>query len=456
MVLVLAIGDLHIPTRAADIPAKFKKLLVPGKMHKAIVTGNSGKEALEFVRSLVSAETVAVAGDWDADPALPLTATLTVGSIKIGVVHGHSVIPWGDRLALSAVARELDCDVLISGHTHTFDAFESESRFYLNPGSATGAFSPFKPLVRVPIPRDSVEPPPTINPAAESVNINNNIDDNDNAGDKPVEEKQPELSAAANNATTNNANESVGLPAEESKGFIDSNKENDVNNSNDDAHQKIEPESLKNELQEDSANSENHSEDNQENQKETPDFVEEKYQRENECRHDENTNDDDADENAAVISANGGAVSQYQSFADVHEFGHDDAGWGNESPKLKPISHDADNIPHNNIYNQHNQDESLSESRQEKEITADPTPVAPTVAQTPGAILASAPSATTASASAVPLTKKQDEKRAFKLVSQVVPSFALLDIQGNTVVVYVYKLVDGDVKVEKLEFTKKI
>ena len=31
-VLVLVIGDLHIPHRTADIPKKFKALLVPGKI----------------------------------------------------------------------------------------------------------------------------------------------------------------------------------------------------------------------------------------------------------------------------------------------------------------------------------------------------------------------------------------------------------------------------------------
>ncbi|GIL82321.1 hypothetical protein Vretifemale_11183 [Volvox reticuliferus] len=40
MVLVLCIGDLHIPHRAADLPAKFKELLKPGKIHTTICVGN--------------------------------------------------------------------------------------------------------------------------------------------------------------------------------------------------------------------------------------------------------------------------------------------------------------------------------------------------------------------------------------------------------------------------------
>lgn len=40
MVLVLCIGDLHIPHRATDLPAKFKTLLVPGKIHHILSPGN--------------------------------------------------------------------------------------------------------------------------------------------------------------------------------------------------------------------------------------------------------------------------------------------------------------------------------------------------------------------------------------------------------------------------------
>lgn len=40
MVLVLCIGDLHIPHRSVDLPREFKNLLVPGKVHQTLCTGN--------------------------------------------------------------------------------------------------------------------------------------------------------------------------------------------------------------------------------------------------------------------------------------------------------------------------------------------------------------------------------------------------------------------------------
>ncbi len=36
------------------------------------------------------------------------------------------------------------------------------------------------------------------------------------------------------------------------------------------------------------------------------------------------------------------------------------------------------------------------------------------------------------------------------------PSFVLMDVQDIHIVFYIYKLVQGEVKVEKLDFTKKL
>lgn len=45
------------------------------------------------------------------------------------------------------INRQLDCDILITGHTHQFEAYEHENRFYVNPGSITGAFTPLESKV---------------------------------------------------------------------------------------------------------------------------------------------------------------------------------------------------------------------------------------------------------------------------------------------------------------------
>lgn len=52
------------------------------------------------------------------NPALPPSLVLQHGPLRIGLLHGHQVVPLGDTEALSAVARKMDVDVLISGGTH--------------------------------------------------------------------------------------------------------------------------------------------------------------------------------------------------------------------------------------------------------------------------------------------------------------------------------------------------
>lgn len=48
MVLVLCIGDLHLPHRAADLPTKFKSLLVPGKISHILCPGNLCTEVCQL------------------------------------------------------------------------------------------------------------------------------------------------------------------------------------------------------------------------------------------------------------------------------------------------------------------------------------------------------------------------------------------------------------------------
>jgi vacuolar protein sorting-associated protein 29 len=49
--LVLVLGDFHIPHRAASIPEKFQRMLVPNKMQHILCTGNLvTKEQYEELR----------------------------------------------------------------------------------------------------------------------------------------------------------------------------------------------------------------------------------------------------------------------------------------------------------------------------------------------------------------------------------------------------------------------
>lgn len=82
-----------------------------------------------------------VRGDCDKETSLPERKVVQIGNFKIGLIHGHQVIPWGDRQSLAALQRQLDVDVLISGHTHKFELQTVEKACLLNPGSGSGAYS---------------------------------------------------------------------------------------------------------------------------------------------------------------------------------------------------------------------------------------------------------------------------------------------------------------------------
>lgn len=121
---------------------QFKKLLTPGKIGQILCLGNlTDRDTFEFLRQ-IAPDLQLVKGDFDVDsPNLPLSKVVTHGSLRIGFTHGHTIIPPGDADSLLIAARQMDVDVLLWGGTHKFEAYELEGRFFINPGSATGAFT---------------------------------------------------------------------------------------------------------------------------------------------------------------------------------------------------------------------------------------------------------------------------------------------------------------------------
>ncbi|KAK5724541.1 Vacuolar protein sorting-associated protein 29 [Elasticomyces elasticus] len=172
--LVLVLGDLFIPDRAintADAIAQFKKLLTPGKIAQILCLGNlTSPSAYQFLKHLAP-DLQLVKGDFDIPLTNPsqsqtqsqtsqqtpqnataaeastfpiptaLSKVVTHGSLRIGFTHGDSILPPGDPDALLIAARQMDVDVLCWGGTCRFEAYEMEGKFFINPGSATGAVS---------------------------------------------------------------------------------------------------------------------------------------------------------------------------------------------------------------------------------------------------------------------------------------------------------------------------
>ena len=140
--LVLIVSDLFIPLRTPEIDAQFRSILLPNKIQHVLCLGNVGnQETFDWLHSL-SSDFHAIRGDYDINKNLPEKLSLQIGNFKIGMIHGHQIIPMGDLEILSNVQRELDCDILASGYTHQLSVNIKENKLYLNPGSISGALSP--------------------------------------------------------------------------------------------------------------------------------------------------------------------------------------------------------------------------------------------------------------------------------------------------------------------------
>ncbi|GJQ10314.1 hypothetical protein GpartN1_g5149.t1 [Galdieria partita] len=141
MVLVLTIGDFHIPSRVAAVPLKFRELLVPGKIQRVLCTGNlCNKETEEFLK-VICPEIQITKGDMDdVQSEYPERCVTNIGQLSFGLCHGHQLIPWNDPNCLAALRRDMGVDVLVVGHSHLLKMTETvDGGLIIDPGTATGA-----------------------------------------------------------------------------------------------------------------------------------------------------------------------------------------------------------------------------------------------------------------------------------------------------------------------------
>lgn len=139
--LVLVVGDMYIPDRCPDIHEQFKNILIPNKLQYVLSLGNNGsRESYDWLKSL-SNNFHTVKGEHDENSNAAETKVIQIGDFKIGMIHGHQVIPWGDQEALANIQRQLACDILLSGQTHMNSVTIYDSKYFINPGSISGAFS---------------------------------------------------------------------------------------------------------------------------------------------------------------------------------------------------------------------------------------------------------------------------------------------------------------------------
>ncbi|KAJ2845334.1 Vacuolar protein sorting-associated protein 29 [Coemansia brasiliensis] len=102
------------------------------------------RATLEYLQS-ITPELYAVRGEFDTGKQAPQSLRIEEEGLRVGLTSGYSMVPsLGDVDTLAATARQMDVDILVTGSTHRFEAYEEQGRFFINPGSITGAFSPME------------------------------------------------------------------------------------------------------------------------------------------------------------------------------------------------------------------------------------------------------------------------------------------------------------------------
>lgn len=90
-------------------------MLVPNKMQHVICTGNINRQHYNEFCGLAP-NFVCSRGDFDDEGlGLPEHSVCTVGQFRIGVIHGHQIIPYNSQDAKARMRRKLNVDILVTG-----------------------------------------------------------------------------------------------------------------------------------------------------------------------------------------------------------------------------------------------------------------------------------------------------------------------------------------------------
>ena len=131
--LIGLISDTHIPDRAKILPQNVIDAFedVDLILHAGDLTSPRVIEELERI-----APVMAVQGNMDRVNGidLPKAKKLEAEGLKIGMVHGE-VYPRADTQQLVYLAKELDVDILVSGHSHQPKIEKKDRVLLINPGS---------------------------------------------------------------------------------------------------------------------------------------------------------------------------------------------------------------------------------------------------------------------------------------------------------------------------------
>ena len=132
---IIVLSDTHIPRMAQDLPAKIYEEIRQADM--VIHAGDFIDEEVFDNIKKANKEVYAVYGNMDSPELkrrLKNKETITVGNIKIGLIHGYGA----PKELLDTVRGEFGAvDAIIFGHSHSPVNINKNGLLYFNPGSPT-------------------------------------------------------------------------------------------------------------------------------------------------------------------------------------------------------------------------------------------------------------------------------------------------------------------------------
>jgi len=133
------IGDTHIPNRAKEIPNYFLEVFKNEKVDFILHLGDvNEKYVLEELERIAPVK--AVIGNTDYLD-LPEYLTFEIDKYKIFAFHPDNIYPRGDIKQILSIAKRMNANVIIHGHTHLPRFLYEEGVYIISPGSATGVRS---------------------------------------------------------------------------------------------------------------------------------------------------------------------------------------------------------------------------------------------------------------------------------------------------------------------------
>ena len=136
MTKVGILSDTHIPDRTSTLPEGVITTFIQHEVELILHAGDvTSEEVLNMLGEIAPVRVVR--GNMDWLEGLPLLDTLNIGSFRVCLFHGSGIFPRGETEPLLYIAKHENCDVLITGHTHSPRIVENDGTWIVNPGSPT-------------------------------------------------------------------------------------------------------------------------------------------------------------------------------------------------------------------------------------------------------------------------------------------------------------------------------